>query len=645
LSSHSATYDVFVEFSHARCDDAALRDHLARLAQDAGLAGVAGRVTLSVPSMKAAGACAAGARAPGANCGLEVDVVTGRPATDVLARAIRMAARARRHLVVLLGSVLAGSEVIAQLAAGFDQDPMFGTAQPRFAEHRTDRIWPIPGDGERFGTAPMTSRASLLQLPPDVITPELPACCLVLRWELLIGVELADDGGGSLTRGTLAGGLLHLLAQARRLGFRNLVRNRVIVGTSLAYADIYPSAPPAEVDQLYAMDPYAAGTLRELAALPQRRAEALLDALCPDVNGRRRLLLDCRGMPALHNGTAMCVLGFLDGFARFDASWNIDVLSSLSAAEYHDLPGRYPRFKHPTDAPHGTYAAAVMLSQPWEIGRVAELHRHALVTAFLMLDAIAWDIYPGRMGVEATWRFVARHADSLLYISRFTQERLNKRFPVAPSVAEAVTHLSMAQDDHVDASEPVDPISSQILIFGNAFDHKHVGPTARLLSDAFPFHRILAMGIEHAPGRNVTAVASGQTPRSTLVRLIAGAGVIVFPSFYEGFGLPVVEGLARGRTVLVRRSALWAEIAAFSRLPGRLCEFDDPASLVDGVGRALAGLPITELPSGIALPQGAAPANWNDGARRIIDLLTSRLASPKLDHWWAREHALHILHQ
>jgi hypothetical protein len=247
--------------------------------------------------------------------------------------------------------------------------------------------------------------------------------------------------------------------------------------------------------------------------------------------------------------------------------------------------------------------------------------------------------------MAATWRFVARHADGLLYISRFTRERFNTRFPVTPDVAEAVTHLSLAQADYTDASQPAETIADPILIFGNSFEHKHVRPTAQLLADAFPFHRITALGVEDAPGQNVTAVASGQLPRGRLLALIDGAGVIVFPSFYEGFGLPVAEGLARGRTVLVRRSALWAEIAAHSRLPGKLCEFDDPASLVDGVGRALGGLPMNELPKGTALPDGVAPAGWKDSAQRIIDLLAGRLASPKLDHWWAREHALRLMEQ
>jgi hypothetical protein len=95
--------------------------------------------------------------------------------------------------------------------------------------------------------------------------------------------------------------------------------------------------------------------------------------------------------------------------------------------------------------------------------------------------------------------------------------------------------------------------------------------------------------------------------------------------------------------VLVRRSALWTEIAAHSRLPGRLCEFDDPASLVEGVGRALAGLPMAQLPSGTALAEGAAPVGWPDCARRVDALLAGLLARPRVDRWWAREQALRLL--
>lgn len=628
MTGAPAAYDIFIDLSHAGVAGPALRRHLDRLAHDAGLAPLAGCVTVCTASVELADM---------RDCGFDVELRSG-PAIDVLMRAIRMAARARRHLVILLGDIAPGSEVIAALIEAFAQDPMFGTSQPRFAEPSTDRIWPIPGgEAQR---PPLSHRASLPQLAVDTITPELPACCVVLRWELLIGVETSDQHGR-----TLAGGFLHLLAEGRRLGFRNIVRNRVVLSAPLHVYDIYPTPPIEEIEQLYALDSYAAGTPLLLANLSERRAEMLIEAAHPDANGRRRLLLDCRGMPPLHNGTAVCTLGFLDGFRALTDTWDIHVLAFASTAAFHNFKSRYPAYTHVSDTLAGTYAAALLLSQPWDIGRVAELHRHARAISFLMLDAIAWDIYPNWKGPEAAWGFIAQYADALFYISRFTQDRFNKRFPVAPDVGEAVTHLSLAAEDHARSLPTLEPIANDILIFGNDFHHKHVRPTAQLLSDAFPFHRIMVIGTANIPGSNVTATQSGNIERDTLDRLIAGASVIVFPSFYEGFGLPVVEGLARGRTVLVRRSALWSEIAALSRLPGQMCEFDNPASLVDGVGRALHGLPMTPLPSGVGLAAGEAPADWRACARRASDLLVRQLDGASMQRWRVREHALRIVDQ
>jgi glycosyltransferase involved in cell wall biosynthesis len=331
-------------------------------------------------------------------------------------------------------------------------------------------------------------------------------------------------------------------------------------------------------------------------------------------------------------------LGYLDGFVAQVPNWDIHVVSSPAARAAHDLVARYPQFRHHADAPDGGYAAAVLLNQPWEIGQVVGLHRQAFVTAFVVLDTIAWDIHPGQTRLDATWRFIAQHADGLFYISHFTKERFNQRFPVSAGVSETVTHLSFAQEDHVRSLAPRVAVKNQILVFGNDYVHKDVRPTVQLLADAFPFHRITMFGVEHAPSPNVTAIPSGHLSRTTLHDLIAGAGVMVFPSYYEGFGLPVVEGLAYGRPVLVRRSALWNEIAAFSRLPGKLIDFDDAASLVEGVGLAT-----TELPSGTALPPGTAPANWTECVKRMVELLTERLAMPVVEHWWLRESALRIL--
>jgi glycosyltransferase involved in cell wall biosynthesis len=259
-----------------------------------------------------------------------------------------------------------------------------------------------------------------------------------------------------------------------------------------------------------------------------------------------------------------------------------------------------------------------------------------------MLDTIGWDVlYPsGAGGLGTVWRFIARHADGLLFISHFTRERFNARFPVAAGVAEQVTHLSLLAGEHIDPVALNAPASDDILVFGNELDHKDVRQTAQLLIDAFPFNRIVAFGISDVVGSNAVAIPSGGIEQTELHRLIAGARLIVYPSFYEGFGLPVVEGLAYGRPVVVRHSPLWAEIAGWSRMPGHLIEFDDTPSLVESVGRVLAGLPHGALPSGSELANQAAPPSWKDCAGRVMSLMNECITVANGSKWVEREEAL-----
>ena len=55
-------------------------------------------------------------------------------------------------------------------------------------------------------------------------------------------------------------------------------------------------------------------------------------------------------------------------------------------------------------------------------------------------------------------------------------------------------------------------------------------------------------------------------PLSTLVTLIRGACAIVFPSLYEGFGLPVLEAMVLGTPVVTSRESSLPEIAGDAAL-------------------------------------------------------------------------------
>ena len=76
----------------------------------------------------------------------------------------------------------------------------------------------------------------------------------------------------------------------------------------------------------------------------------------------------------------------------------------------------------------------------------------------------------------------------------------------------------------------------------------------------------------------------GYLPEETLAVMYRLAGVFVFPSLYEGFGLPPLEAMASGTPVVTSNVSSLPEVAGDAAV---LVDPYDPHSIVDGIRRVL----------------------------------------------------------
>jgi alpha-1,3-rhamnosyl/mannosyltransferase len=96
----------------------------------------------------------------------------------------------------------------------------------------------------------------------------------------------------------------------------------------------------------------------------------------------------------------------------------------------------------------------------------------------------------------------------------------------------------------------------------------------------------------------------------------------VFPSLYEGFGLPVLEAMARGVAVACSTGSSLPEVAGDAAL---LFDPGDPRAIADAIEQLLAGGPEIERLRAAGLRR-AATFTWERTASLTLDSYARALA-------------------
>ena len=185
-------------------------------------------------------------------------------------------------------------------------------------------------------------------------------------------------------------------------------------------------------------------------------------------------------------------------------------------------------------------------------------------------------------------------------------------------------------------SRAADRRSGYVLIVGNRFHHKAV---QQAIAELRGVAEIVALG-----GRNTRSPVSGRLSSGSLSRwaitdLYERAGVVVYPSFYEGFGLPILDAIGRGIPVVALDTAVNREVR---QLTG------DALLTLVGDHREMR----VAVSNRLKAPSGSPPAQrmrqWNDVgadyARTVNELLGSEINVELLRRRWELLNIIDAVH-
>lgn len=277
------------------------------------------------------------------------------------------------------------------------------------------------------------------------------------------------------------------------------------------------------------------------------------------------------------------------------------------------------------------------------------VHCRSVVTIHDCIHLMFPQYLPNRAALtyaRTSMAMAASRATRVLTVSETSKADIIKFFGTEPSKIDVIYNayderfgVEPVEEDVVRVRERYQLHDEFVLYAGNVKPHKNL----ERLIDAFQIVRM--RGLDHLKlvmiGDDISKYAAlrravhryqlhnyvrflGYLPEHTLAVMYRLAGVFVFPSLYEGFGLPPLEAMASGTPVVTSNISSLPEVAGDA---AQLVDPYDPEAIADGIYRVLTDVDLRRdlRRRGIAR---ARQFSWGASVRRVREIYGEVVQQP-----------------
>jgi glycosyltransferase involved in cell wall biosynthesis len=371
---------------------------------------------------------------------------------------------------------------------------------------------------------------------------------------------------------------------------------------------------------------------------------------------RVRIGIDAR---KLHDfGIGTYIRNLLRHLSRIDRDTEFVVLCRPEDAKGLSILGENLR---PVTETAGNYSVAEQLKVPLKLKREGVTLFHAphyvlpplvrcpsVVTIHDCIHLMFPQYLPNRVALgyaRASITGAARRATRVLTVSESSKRDIlrfvdipSEKIDVIPNAYDERFTVVPREEDVVRVRERYQLHDPFIFYAGNVKPHKNV---ERLIE---AFHLVRRRGLDHVKlvviGDDISRYAAlrravhhhqlhkyvrflGYMPEETLAVMYRLAGVFVFPSLYEGFGLPPLEAMASGTPVVTSNVSSLPEVAGDAAV---LVDPLSPEAIADGIYRVLTDGDLRRSLSERGLAR-ARQFSWEASVRRVREIY-AQVAAP-----------------
>lgn len=346
---------------------------------------------------------------------------------------------------------------------------------------------------------------------------------------------------------------------------------------------------------------------------------------------KKRILFSLYETPASYNGTAKYSISIYEAFLRlYGDKYDVHLLINRAADNFHKLSERHNNVWYPDTINDQTFHIAFSPSQIYHIEHMFILNRTCLKYVFCMQDIIS--IRSSYLLVQdpernEIFRSSIHYCDLMTSISEFslkdTMDYYKTEFDNRCIPTRVIYHGTDKLYDPAKNPGFKLPFNDYFVVFGNFYKHKFVPQLLEALKSSK--HRIIVIGStsEGAIGNSMYGYKSGNLSDEFIDYVLGNSLGIIFPSIYEGFGLPFLDGMSYSKKIIVNNTELNRELRNYFDAFSENVYIFNSLDEVDGILDKIEADPVIHYKN-----NDSHIRSWEDSAKELEDCLAGVLAAP-----------------
>jgi GT2 family glycosyltransferase len=454
------------------------------------------------------------------------------------------------HCLLLNSDTIVTAGSITEMLSVLERDEKFGFVNPR-TNNATIATYGGKPSSPEDGYAAFSRSHKLL--PDYQIVPVAVGFCLLIRAEIIKFFGYLDSvyGVGYNEENDF-------IMRANRRGYSSVLANHAYVAhLGKASFSIFCESPEdinlKNEEVFLARYPEFKPAINRYFVSPKFLAHRLIEH-ANDFD----VILDLRCAIKARNGTTKLIKELLPFLLRELQDIRVAIAADPEVMKFLDIdiPDHVTTIHD--DSLKLKAGISFLFSQPFSLDVVSRMAYTCERIGFFMLDTIATDcLYIQQDGLLDLWERVCGSGDLFVFNSSYTMARFMNRYSFRPEATLLASEHSMNPAEYVSQNTRVSRSAKsgppRVLIFGNHYEHKGLRPALNALVDKGFDLTVFGAALNR---KDIPSFAAGQISDRKLSAIWAKCDVLVFPSFYEGFGFPILEAIGRHKPIVLIDSEL-----------------------------------------------------------------------------------------